>query len=113
MRWLRRFAYLLFFLFWLAIMFFPCMAFTLAMQQQIQIGASDDSHLRIFLLQEENNEGIGVEWERPYRFQSGCHLTTVSYLMWAGKADNAAYCQCTDPQTGTLLPADPQSCNLP
>lgn len=113
MRWLRRLSYLIFLAFWLIVMFFPCMAFTLAMQQQIQVGEANGRHLRIFLLQEGGNEGVGVEWERPYRPQSNCFITTVSYLMWAGKGENTAYCQCLDPQTQEILSTNPQSCNLP
>jgi len=113
MRWLRRLSYLVFIVFWLAVMLFPCTAFTLAMQQQIQLGDSAGSHMRVFLLQESEKEGVGLEWERPYRPQAGCYVTTVSYLMWAGEGENVAYCQCQDPQTGDIVPANPQTCNLP
>lgn len=113
MRWLRRLAYFVFFMLWLGVMLFPCMAFTLAMQQQIQIGSSEGSHLRVFLLQEEDTEGVGIEWERPYlRAQATCHITTVAYMLWAGEGENAVYCQCQDPQTGTFSPAPAQSCGV-
>jgi len=113
MRWLRRFVYFLLFFLWLAIMFFPCMAFTLSMQQQIEWGDSEGSHVRIFLLQEREKEGVGVEWKRPSGFNSNCHKTSINYLMWVGEGDNTAYCQCVDPQTGDTLLRDPQACHFP
>lgn len=109
-RWLRRFLYLAFFLLWLAVMFFPCMAFSLSMNQQLQVGASESSHIRVFLLQADENEGVGVEWQRPSSLRSPCYKTTVTYWMWAGTGENSTYCQCIDPQTGFSLSSTPQLC---
>ncbi|MBK8987862.1 MAG: hypothetical protein IPM39_17640 [Chloroflexi bacterium] len=113
MRWLRRFVYLLIFSVWLMVMIFPCMAFTLAMEQQIALGQEESSHIRIFLLQEPKKEGVAVEWKRPSTRQSNCLKTSVTYLMWVGEGENTVYCQCIDPQTGQTRSADPQTCRLP
>ena len=65
-RWLKRFFGAVLLIVWLLIMLFPCMAFSLAMRTEIQIGRNPDSHVRIFLVSEELEEGIGVEWKRPF-----------------------------------------------
>jgi hypothetical protein len=110
MRWLRRLLYFFLFFLWLGVALFPCMAFSLAMNQQAQIGQSEGSHVRVFLLQEAKNEGVGVVWKRPLLSQSACYKTTVSYLMWVGQGENVAYCECPDPQTGEFTRLDGQSC---
>jgi hypothetical protein len=94
--WLRRVLILLFVLVWLAILSLPLLAFTLASRQQIQLGST----ARIFLIQEKEAEGIGVEWQRPYRPQPNCSQTSVRYLMWVGETENTTYCHCIDAQTG-------------
>lgn len=111
-RWLRRFGYLLFVIIWLMIMCFPTFAFTLAMRQQLQLGGSPGNHLRFFLVQEEQADGIGVEWARPLLGQPGCTKTSINYLFWEGDAanQNVSFCQCVDPQTKVPLPTDENSC---
>lgn len=103
-RWLRRFFVMVFLVVWLGIMLFPCLAFNLALREEIQIGGSTDNYARIFLLSEKQVEGIGVERKRPFPGQSSCTQTTVTYFLWVGDGENAQYCQCTDPLTGEALP---------
>lgn len=103
MRWLRRFFYFFLFVIWLSVMLFPCMAFSLAMNQQVQVGQSERSHARVFLLQDEGNEGVGVVWKRPFLAQTGCYKTSVSYLMWQGVGENVTYCECLDLQSNNLV----------
>jgi len=111
-RWLRRFIYLLVTLAWLCLMSFPAIAVILAIQGQIQVG-NDLRHLRVFMLEDPDVQGIGVEWTRPLRRQQGCSRTTVNYLLWEGEGENVAFCQCYDPQTGDSLPMELQSCTMP
>ena len=59
--WLRRLLLLLFVLFWLALILMPTVAFILARNGQIQIGRSDGRHWRLFLVQEADMEGLGLE----------------------------------------------------
>lgn len=103
-RWPRRFGYVLIVIIWLMVMCFPTFAFTLARNGQIEVG----SHLRFFMVQEENADGIGVEWTRPLPGQPSCAKTSVTYLLWendGGQNQNVTYCQCGDPAAGAALGA--------
>lgn len=84
-------------------MLLPFLAFILAARGEVRIGGEERS-LRIFLVQEEEAQGVGISWERPLRDQTGCNKTRVTYLMWAGQAQNTAYCLC--PNTG-VIPCPP------
>lgn len=112
-RWLRRFGYVLFVIIWLMVMCFPTFAFALARNGQIEVGSNPRSHLRFFLVQEENADGIGVEWTRPLPGQPSCAKTSITYLLWdndGGQNQNVTYCQCSDPATGTALPQGEGGC---
>jgi hypothetical protein len=102
-RWLRRLLIFFIILVWLLIMSFPVVALVLASQEQIQIGADPNRHLRIFLVQEDEADGVGFEWARTSRSNSACTKTSVNYLLWEGEAEPASFCQCYDPLTGDLL----------
>ncbi len=108
-RWLRRFLYLIVVMVWLIVMSLPILAFSLAGKGELQLG--EDA--RLFLIQEDEVEGIGLQWTRPFRQQPSCTRTTVTYLMWEGRSENTVYCQCYDKQTGAMRPPVAQSCNLP
>jgi hypothetical protein len=108
--WLRRLVYLAAILIWLLIMSFPTFAFLLATRGQIQIGNNDGRYVRVFLLQEPEAEGIGVEQQRLLREPVGCRRTSVRYFMWAGEGQNVSFCGCFDPSTGAPLPLEGQSC---
>jgi hypothetical protein len=114
-RWLRRFGYLFIFIIWLIIMSFPAVAFVLATQGQLQLGSSEQRHLRLFLLEDSEAEGVGIEWARAARGHAGCVRTSVNYIMWAGTSEqkNVSFCQCFDPRTGAPLPVDQSQCNEP
>lgn len=109
--WLRRLIYLVIILVWLLILSFPTFAFFLAMRGQVQIGNEDGRYVRIFLLQEPDAEGIGIERQRPLREPPGCRQTTVSYLMWVGEGERVSFCQCFDPTTQAPLPVEGQMCS--
>lgn len=86
------------------------LAFVLAAREQIQIGQPNEPHLRLFLLQEESGEGVGIEWQRQIGQADGCAKTTVSYFLWEGEAENITYCQCYSTETGSLLPPEETMC---
>jgi hypothetical protein len=90
-------------------MTFPVIAFVLAVRGEIQAGQSMGSHVRIFLLQEESVQGIGVEWTRPAGSES-CYMTTVNYLLWKGgnSASNTSYCLCHEAD-GSVSTSCPES----
>jgi len=85
----------------------------LAARQQIQLGSDERSHLRIFLLQEKDAEGIGIELARPFSINPPCSQTSVRYFMWTGTPKNVTFCHCFDPQTNDNLPAAAGVCNPP
>ena len=110
-RWLRRLAYLLFFLVWLVVMSFPMFAFFLATNGEIQLGNDPRRHVRFFLLQETDTQGIGVEWIRPLRENDTCSRGSIRYLLWEGKGQNIDYCQCYDATTGDSLASNQDACH--
>ncbi len=101
-KWLRRSGCFLLILIWLVIMSLPLLAVVIARGGQVRLGAQESAHLRVFLVQEEENNGLGIEWMRtstPAQAQSGenrCWLTSVSYWLWEGQGENVTYCQCFD-----------------
>jgi hypothetical protein len=97
--WLRRLLYLLIVLVWLMIMAFPIVAFRLATNGEIAWGQETGRQGRLFLLQDAEAEGVGLQSSRPQSGASACVITTVRYFMWAGEGQNTRSCYCTD---GTL-----------
>ena len=105
-RWLRRLGYLLFILIWLPLILFPAFAFTLAGRGQLQLGG-ESLHVRFFLVQAEEADGIGLEWVRPALRQKNCRQTTVLYYLWEGQNNqNTSFRQCFGPVTGDPLPVE-------
>lgn len=111
-RWLRRFGYLAFVIIWLMVMCFPTFAFVLAANGQLELGSSPRNHLRFFMVNEEDADGLGVEWARPLLGNSSCAKTSVTYFFWEGGEanQNVSFCQCVDPLTDAPLPVDESSC---
>jgi hypothetical protein len=114
-QWLRRLAYMLVVLLWLLLISFPVVAFLLATQGEIIIGEPDRSGLRLFMVQERQSQGGGLQWTRPQNgpAQAGCSQTSLRYYLWEGsdQGQNVDYCQCFDPQNGQALPEN--RCTLP
>lgn len=107
-RWLRRLLYLVVFMLWLLLMVFPFVAFTLATKGELRLGG--ESHLRIFLVQEAEANGVGFEWRRELFQPDDCLRTSVGYLMWEGESEGVTYCQCFDPTTNAPLPVEGAAC---
>lgn len=107
--WLRRIVYFLVFLLWLVVMAFPIVAAVLATQGQLQVGEQGSArYIRLFLVQESDNEGVGVEWTRPSAAQD-CREGRIIYLMWEGTGENARYCTCID-GAGSVISSQPGRC---
>lgn len=110
---------ILFVLFWLALLLTPSLAFILARNGQVQLGSSQGRHWRLFLVQQADAEGVGLERGRPVTppadapESASCLQTTISYWMWAGEGQGTSYCQCVDLGTGDLLDIMPPACLLP
>lgn len=108
-KWARRFAYLLVLLLWLLVISLPFFAFSLAARKQFEFGDPAATYLRIFIIQERDAEGVGVELSRPFAPNSGCQQTDVRYFMWSGSGEDVTFCQCLDAQ-GRALSAIPGAC---
>lgn len=100
---LRRLGYVFLGLVWLAVMSFPVFAVLLASQQELAIGDPEHRQLRVFLVQEEEADGIGLLWTRPASGAGGtCTQSSLYYLMWRGKGEAARYCRCFDERGGVV-----------
>ncbi|MFN2143167.1 MAG: hypothetical protein ACK2U5_21955 [Candidatus Promineifilaceae bacterium] len=106
----RRLAYIVVIFFWLLLMSIPFFMFSLAARQQLQVGPAEDNHIRVFLIQERDAEGIGLEIARAQANAPGCTQTSVRYFMWKGEPENVVFCSCVDMETGDTLPASPGAC---
>jgi len=109
--WLRRILYLLVIIVWLLIISLPFFSFALAARSQIQVGSTEGDHVRIFLIQEKDAEGIGLEITRSTDYEPNCIQTSVRYFMWKGYPEDVTYCQCMDPDTGKALSATSGACS--
>ena len=98
-RWLRRLLYLLIVLIWLLIMLFPLLAFTLATTGEMNWGQEGERQVRLFLLQEKDTEGVGLQVSRPQTDNPSCVNTRVSYFLWQGTGQNSHHCACADGTT--------------
>ncbi len=120
--WVKRLLISLFVLAWLVVLFTPALAIVLAARGQLQVGPQDGRHVRVFLLQESEVEGLGLERARPVAppqdaVGASCLQTTVSYWIWSGERDegqDVAFCQCFGPDGGAF-PSDvvPAACAAP
>jgi hypothetical protein len=110
-QWSRRAGYLLVVLLWLIFVSLPVVAFFLATQGQVEIGGNN-SNLRLFLIQDTDTQGLGLQWTRPFdnsNLESAeCAQTSLRYFLWEGDASgqNVNYCQCVDSQSQDPLPVD-------
>lgn len=117
--WLRRLLIVLFVLFWLVLLLTPTLAVMLARNGQLRIGLGGERYWRIFLLQQADAEGIGLERGRPVAAPDGapdtvrCSQISVDYGMWVGKGPSVNYCQCMDGATGQSVDMTPPVCLLP
>lgn len=111
--WLRRFLYALVLLVWLVLVTSPLLAFLLAARGQIQVGEGPRRYVRLFLVQEEEAQGIGLEWVRPASGQPACSEGSLTYFTWEGEGQNAHFCQCYDLATDVLTSVTPQACQSP
>jgi len=90
-RWFRRVVYLVVLFIWFVLISLPFFAVLVAARGEVHVGSA-----RVFLLQEVDLQGVGLEWERPFPHHPSCTKTTVHYLMWEGQAENTAFCLCAD-----------------
>ena len=108
--WARRLTYILLAFIWLLVMAFPVVAAVLATQGEINLGRQSARHARLFLVQERDHEGVGLEWSRPAT--DTCRQGCITYLMWQGQGENSRYCTCVD-ESGAVVSSEPGACPTP
>ena len=87
----------------------PIFACRLITNGVLQIGNENGNFLNVFLLQEPEQEGVGIQWSRSFDDEAICTSTSVRYFMFEGEGENLDYCSCThEPETRPL----PTSCEL-
>jgi hypothetical protein len=110
-RWARRVVYVLLALVWLLVMAFPVVAVVVATQGEIQLGEERAGrHLRLFLVQERDHQGLGLDWSTPAEHM--CRQGRIIYLMWQGQGENSRYCTCFD-ASGSVVSSSPGDCDAP
>ncbi|MCA9936021.1 MAG: hypothetical protein H6662_10030 [Ardenticatenaceae bacterium] len=96
-RWFRKIVYLVALLLWMSLISLPFFAVLVASRGEVHL-----RNARVFLVQERDLQGVGIDWQRPLppslnlSPSSTCTKTNVTYLMWEGQAENTAYCSCDD-----------------
>ena len=73
----------------------PLFGCRLITQGVLQFGDEQGRFLNIFMLQEPDREGIGVQWTRSFDAEAQCTRTTVRYYMFVGEGENLNFCECT------------------
>lgn len=93
---------------WIVLFTLPIIGCRLINNGQVQWSVPGGSQVRLFLLQDSDLEGIGVQRTRTRGPGGSCLETSVNYFMWVGESDNSVMCQCapetTDPPNGCTLP---------
>lgn len=84
----------------------PLFGCRLVTQGVLQFGNEDGRFLNIFMLQDPDQEGIGVQWTRTFEHDNNatCTQTSVRYYMFAGEGENLDYCECTSASSPIPLP---------
>jgi hypothetical protein len=104
---LKRVGYFLVILIWLLLITVPFVSIVLAARGELMVGGESGSGFRLFLLQEGEQQGLGIQWRRNSRTQDDCLITSVYYALWEGsnRDINTTFCQCFDPKTGFVVPS--------
>jgi hypothetical protein len=103
---------------WFVVLLSPCFMIVLAVRGEISIptGGAPEQRLRIWLIQEARQSGIGMSSASVQQNSENlCVQTTVSFILWRGEAEPTQYCECyAQSETGwqpTL--AEPGACPQP
>ena len=83
---------------WFLVLLSPCIVIVMATQGQIAFSQGDlpGQELRIWLIQEAREQGLGISTTSAVHIQPGadCVQTSVFYLLWLGEGQPATYCDC-------------------
>ncbi|MGD8583935.1 MAG: hypothetical protein PVH65_02975 [Chloroflexota bacterium] len=100
---LRRLVYLIVIILFLVVMTLPIFAFVLAARGELMIGSDQGNYLRLFMVNTDQAEGIGLQRVRQSAASEGCQQGSVRYFLWEGQSRelNADYCTCFKADSGT------------
>ena len=82
---------------WFVVLLTPCFLIMLAVRGEISVttGPAPEQRLRIWLIQEADQSGIGLS---NASIQGGgeslCVQTNVHFVLWRGEAQPTQYCEC-------------------
>ncbi len=115
---LRRPGCLIALVVWFVVLLSPCILLFLAIRGEISIstGSAPDQRVRIWLIQEPRQSGIGLSNTQVRQNADGlCVQTNVSFVLWQGEAEPTAYCECyTQAETGwQIVSAEEGACQIP
>ncbi len=95
---LRRPGCVLGIIIWFMLLLSPCIVVILASRGEVSIstGSAPEQHLRIWLVQEARQRGLGISTASVFEQDEDaiCVQTNVSFLMWQGEGESSAYCEC-------------------
>lgn len=100
LRLLRRAGRVLLFVLWLVVMTAPCFAFALAARGELSWRRSKYDGDRIWLIQERDQKGIGLEAVRTIGGAEAngpiCVRNVVRFFLWEGSSEgmDVEYCEC-------------------
>ena len=97
------------FLIWIVLLLFPCFAIALISQGEIsvQLGDLPGQSLRIWLIQDASERGIGVArpMTRVLDENTVCLQTDTNFILWAGTGQPTSSCECFFKQSDTWISA--------
>jgi len=94
----RRLAYLIVTVVLVIVMSLPILAIGLAARGELMVGSSQGSFIRLFMVNADQVEGIGLQRVRKSSSVDGCLQGSVRYFLWEGQGQTlgADYCTCPD-----------------
>ena len=94
-----------FVVFWLLLLFTPCLALWLASQGEVRIrtGPQPQEEVRLWLVQEAQRAGLALSWVTRHALDGkACFQMEARFLLWRGQQLDdetaAAFCSCYDLQ---------------
>jgi hypothetical protein len=94
----RRLTYIIVTIIFLIVMSLPVFAFVLAARGELMVGNEQGKFLRLFMVNADRAEGIGLQRVRQSAGDDNCLQGSVRYFLWEGQSQtlNADYCTCVN-----------------
>ena len=94
---IRRAGCLILLVIWFIFVLSPCILITFAQQGEFTISQGDlpNQHIRLWLIMEIDQRGIGISRTSQHEINGDqCLQTDVSFALWEGEAESVTYCDC-------------------